>query len=298
VKESIVQALVYYDIFTYPLTAEEIHQKINVNAQLEDTVAELAKLQQGGFIFCFEGLYTLRNDIGIVERRRTGNEKAKVLLEKAYQRAKFICLFPFFRGIMISGSLSKNFADEKSDLDFFIITQPKRLWIARTIFDTYRKFFVKKKNYKDYCLNYFISCDRLTIEEQNLFTATELSTLKPVWGISHYQNLIKSNEWINGYFPNLAISIDNPVLPEIDLSKKNRVEKVIDFLFANQIESVLMKMRLAWLKFKHQRKFATADFEIAFKSKAYVSKVHDKHGQKRILGLYEEKIAVMASKLV
>jgi predicted nucleotidyltransferase len=47
-------------------------------------------------------------------------------IKKAKAVAKFLSWFPYIRGIAISGSLSKNFADENSDLDFFIITAANR----------------------------------------------------------------------------------------------------------------------------------------------------------------------------
>jgi hypothetical protein len=298
VKDKILRTLAYYDVFAYPLKAMEIHQHLSVASDLPKVSTALEQLQQEGLVFKFEDLYTLRNNPALTIKRKVGNELAKELLQKAYQKASFIAQFPFIRGICISGSLSKNYADEKSDLDFFIITHPKRLWIARTIFDFYRKFFVRKKFYKNYCLNYFISFDQLTIEEQNIFTATELATLKPVWGIHHYENLMKSNDWIFSYFPNLILK---KATESFSFKKepllKRVVESIINFFLADFVDSVVMKIRFAWFKMRYQRNFSKADFEVAFKSKTHVSKAHMQNGQQKILALFEQNVNVLSTQL-
>ena len=91
--------------------------------------------------------------------------------------------------------------DEKSDLDFFIITAPKRLWIARTLLVMYKRFFLFN-SHKYFCVNYFVDEDHLEIEEKNLFTATELATVIPLYGQVHYTNLLKANPWLKRFFPN------------------------------------------------------------------------------------------------
>jgi hypothetical protein len=97
--------------------------------------------------------------------------------------------FPFVRGIGISGSLSKNYADEDADIDFFIITSRNHLWIARTFLHGLKKlsFLVGKQDW--YCMNYFIDEEALVIAEKNIFTATEVVTLKPVCGEKRDYNL-------------------------------------------------------------------------------------------------------------
>ena len=259
---------------------------------------ELTRLKIDNLVFQFQDFFSVKNNKTLLDRRLKGNKEAEWQLPLALKKARFISSFPFFRGIMISGSLSKNYMDEKSDLDFFIITEPGRLWIARTIFDFYRKLFIRKKYYRNYCLNYFISSDRLTIEEQNIFTATELATIKPTIGLIYYQNLMKENSWISNYFPNLIASVNQSALPALDSLTKKSLEKIINFFFVDQLDKVIMQIRLAWFKKKHSHNFTKADFEIAFKSKKYVSKAHSTNGQAKILSLYEKSIISEIKNLV
>jgi hypothetical protein len=215
-------------------------------------------------------------------------KKRKYFLSKAHQKAKFISRFPFIRGIAISGSLSKNYADEKSDLDFFITTHPKRLWIARTVFILVRRMLVAKKNFKNYCLNYFIAEDMLTLDERNLFTATELTTLIPVFGFDQYQNLIKANEWLNKFLPNhetLNLSDERPQ----SSWQKRIMEKLLDF-GGDRLDNFLMNLTLNKMKRRHITKYTKEDFALAFKTKQHVSKIHLGNNQKRILNLYHQRL--------
>jgi len=83
--------------------------------------------------------YCLFNNYALAERRKKGNDAAAKLLKKADKAANFIAAFPFVKGVAISGSLSKKFADEDADIDFFIITAANRLWLARTFLHLFLK---------------------------------------------------------------------------------------------------------------------------------------------------------------
>jgi predicted nucleotidyltransferase len=52
------------------------------------------------------------------ERRIKGNRNAEQILNTAYKISRILYQFPYVRGIGISGSLSKNFADKNADIDF------------------------------------------------------------------------------------------------------------------------------------------------------------------------------------
>jgi len=285
IGESILRCLLYFDIFNYPLTKSEINNFIGCKVDDSTLKKDLAELVKNKLIFEQNIFYSLQNSNELIYRRLKGNEEAVRLMPLALEKAKFIYSFPFIRGIMISGSLSKNYMDEKSDLDFFIITEKNRLWIARTIFDVYRKFFIKKKDLKHYCTNYHISLERLIIDEENIFTATELCTLIPVVGKNHYHQLLDSNPWISEFFPNYKM---NPVsLSETeDPLIKRFIEFIINHAFPNQMDLLLQWLRVSWIKLKFQRKYSKTDFKVAFKSKSYVSKVHSTNGQRKILTAY------------
>ena len=126
-EQSIVKALAYFDIFNYPLTQEEIYNFLDQSVEMEVVMATLFQLVEEKRIFRLGSFYSLQPDPALRTRRTAGNHKAEILLKKAYRVGGFLYQFPFVRGIGISGSLSKNFADQQTDIDFFIITRTNRL---------------------------------------------------------------------------------------------------------------------------------------------------------------------------
>src|SRR5262245_47482525 len=131
-KESIIKALAWFDIFHYPLTLEEMRQFMDHKPAGNSFTEALQALIDEGAVYHFHDLNLLQNNSLLVHRRRQGNIRAAKLLQRALKIGRFLQQFPYVRAIGISGSLSKNFASEKADIDFFIITHPRRLWIART----------------------------------------------------------------------------------------------------------------------------------------------------------------------
>src|SRR6478736_270632 len=201
-SQSILKVLLYYDIFHYPLTSPEVFQYMSTNhVTLKDVQHTLDELSIQGYISKCENFYSIRNSREIIDRRIKGNNEAQKWIHLAKKQARLIHSFPFVKAVMISGSLSKNYMDEKSDLDFFVITAPQRLWIARTLLVVYKRLMLSN-SHKHFCVNYFIDSSHLEIEEKNIFTATELATLIPFCGYSYYRKLFSDNQWLNSFFPN------------------------------------------------------------------------------------------------
>jgi hypothetical protein len=198
---SILKVLAYFDIFQYPLTKDEIKQFLDKPVADHALERLLKDLIADGFIFLHHQFYSLHDNPLLACRRIKGNAEAERLLSKAYRIGRFLYRFPFVRGIGISGSLSKNFADEKTDIDFFIITQANRLWIARTLMHLFKKltFLAGRQHY--YCMNYYIDEEALLVHEKNIFTAIEIKTLLPVSGGQAFGQFFAANQWTHHWLP-------------------------------------------------------------------------------------------------
>ncbi|MEQ9414668.1 MAG: hypothetical protein RIF39_12605, partial [Cyclobacteriaceae bacterium] len=206
----------------------------------------------------------------------------------AHKQAALIQKFPFVKSVMASGSLSKGYMDDTCDLDFFIITQPKRLWIARTLLVLYKRIFLAN-SHKYFCVNYFIDENSLEIEEKNLYTAIELSTLIPLTGLDYHEKLMQANQWTVNYLPNSnnteAIGIGNSPYSPV----KKTLEGIINIIFPQSMNSFLMKLTLSRWKKLYAEKYERDDFQIAFKTKPNVSKNHPNYYQKKVMDRYHEK---------
>ena len=289
-KVHVLKTLLYYDIFNYPLKSKEVFHFLGTNSITEDHVRKtLDNLTNEVLIYRFGNLYSLHPDQSNIERRVKGNSEAEKYLVVAHKKAKLISKFPFVRGVFASGSLSKGYMDEKSDIDFFIITTPGRLWIARTLLVLYKRLFLGGSR-KHFCVNYFVDEDHLEIEEKNLFTATELATLIPLYGSEQYSRLIECNDWLKGFFPNyVSRSIENVPTSTVSALKK-KLEALISTCFATNIESYFKRLTMRRWKKIFESQYSKADFDIAFKSKSYASKHHPQHFQRKVMEIYDEKL--------
>jgi hypothetical protein len=288
-EEHIVSTLVYFDIFHYPLKSHEVFKFLRTSQESEQRVKEcLNDLAKRRRIFLHGDLYSLHADERNCQRRIKGNAEAKKWIKVAEEKAHFIGQFPFVRGVMASGSISKGYMDEKSDLDFFIVTAPGRLWIARTLLVLYKRIFLRNCH-KEFCVNYFVDSNHLEIEEKNIFTATELATLIPLYNESAYGSVIASNGWVVNVFPNYPFVPAFPRSPKTAFVK--RLLEIVIYPFTNVLDKFFMRISLRrWMKL-YGKSYSKEDFDIAFKTKRYVSKNHPNFYQKKVVEQFRCKLA-------
>ncbi len=287
--KSILKTLAYHDIFSYPLTSEEIFNCSDTNSNSKETVfEELYMLVSKGIVYNNNGFFYVNHNHHIIPRRIEGNKRAIKKMKTAKLFSKFISHFPYVRGVLLSGSISKGYMDEKADIDYFIITAPNRLWIARILLVFFKKLFLLN-SYKFFCINYFISTENLEIEEKNIYTAIELATLIPTCGADVYHALYDSNQWIKQYVPNYP-KRDVSNVPE---SRRKITHKIIETLLNNQLgdyfDNKVMKL---FIKYDEKR-YGTLDeetFKLAFKTRKNISKHHPNYFQKRVLESLREKL--------
>ena len=202
IRKHILRSLAYFDLFQYPLTLSEIYLFLGVRCNQSDVHSHLNDMLNDHLIYQFDGFYSLRDEVKLIERRKKGNQKAEQMIVSARIVGRILARFPFVKGIAISGSLSKHFADDESDIDLFIITSSNRLWIARTLMHIMKKLSYLFRKQHWFCMNYYIDEEQLIIEEKNLYTATEIVTLIPLYHDGIFDKFYKDNVWANKYFPN------------------------------------------------------------------------------------------------
>lgn len=241
INTGILKCLAYFDLFGYPLTREDIALYIGVRCGSQTIEKSLDELTARRTIYKLKEYYSLRDDERMVSRREAGYEHAMELIVIAETVGHYLIKFPFVRGIAISGSVSKRCADEQADIDFFIITAPNRLWIARSFLHFLKKlsFLFNKQDY--FCMNYFIDQNNLEITEKNLFTAIETTTLIPIQGDVVFDEFFSRNNWLTRYLPNnlMRVSTAKPLKRSV---LKNALEFLLNGRFGNLLDNMLMRI--------------------------------------------------------
>jgi len=278
-KDSEVITLIrYFHIFRHPLKLEELTKYSCGPQQVSQLEAYLQELVSAGIICKRGDFFSLDGNEEHIKKRLNGETRAALLLPKAAKVARFLSYFPFVKFVGISGSLSKGYADEHTDFDFFIITANNTLWICRTLLHVVKKlsFLIGRQHW--FCMNYFMDEQHLEIEEQNIFTRIELSTLIPVYNQKLYRLLLLKNRANLPNLPNMNIYFE-----QSDYEAAGRKPAVRNKLW-RPVNLILMtltdrKWRGKWKK----KEYPMEDYPLAFKTTPYISKNHPKNYQKNIL---------------
>ncbi|MCU7548980.1 hypothetical protein OCK74_07620 [Chitinophagaceae bacterium LB-8] len=283
-------------MFDYPLTEEEIFLFLPNKYPITSVKTSIEALELKNCIYQFDEFYSIQNKANLSRRRKAGNDKAKKLLKTAHKIAHFLSYFPFVRGIGISGSLSKNFADDQSDIDLFIITASNRLWLARTMMHCFKKltFLLHKQHF--FCMNYYIDEEMLQIREKNIYTAIEVVTLLPLYGITVFANFYKSNTWSSVYLPNQFISttcIQETPLPLF----KRTIEFMFNHVVGNYLDNLFMKITTRrWHKKTQQRKLNNRGIVMSMDAGKKYAKPNPMVFQTQLLEIYKKRLLSIMNK--
>lgn len=213
-------ALCYADIFSYPLTREELNRwQINLSPTKKIAVEE-----KNGWYF-LKGRKSL---VSLRQKRKKISEKKMLFAQKVSRYLQFL---PGIKMIALTGALAMQNSDDQDDIDFLIITSRHRVWLVRffctvllEIFGLRRKPGAKKFAGK-ICLNMYLDENHLGLpkKERNLYTAHEILQTKSLINKNQtHERYLRVNSWVKKYLPNAFPKIGRiPKLP-------NTPSKIID----------------------------------------------------------------------
>jgi hypothetical protein len=297
INKDILATLTYFNMFDYPLRKREIFSFLSHCDNFTEFDHALEILVQDSAIFKLGDFYSLQNNNSIAERRYKGNEKAALMLKKAEKAARIIAYFPFVKGIAVSGSLSKYFADENADIDFFIITVANRLWIARTMLHIFKKFTFLLNMQDFFCMNYFIDEAEPGIVEKNVYTAMEIVTILPLRGRKIFDHFYEVNDWTRIFFPNKHI--DTSSTKNIKRTWLKYIsEKMLNNRFGDSLDNFLMKFTAKrWATKTQLKKKNSKGYLMSMYTDKHYSKPNPEHFQKKLLQKSDNGVAEVYKRL-
>jgi len=292
VQDEILKTLLYYDIWRHPLTARELFRFLPVNSvsfeefarQLHPSLRRPEVSETRGYFY----LSTHGPEIVIERERRAAH--ARWLWRRARISMHLIRRFPFVRAVFVSGDLSKNSTTPDSDVDFFILTEPNRLWIARTLLILFKKVFLLNSK-KYFCLNYFAATSSLALDEQSLYVATEVATVKPLYNSELFTRYLEANRWIQRYFPNFALEAAE--LPEV-CNRHSVVQRILETLLRPFPLDRIDRALLAMMERVWRRRYPELDEPTRssiYRSTPTESRAYAGNFQEKILTLYRQRCA-------
>jgi hypothetical protein len=282
IRKSIVKTILYFDIFRFPITLEEIRFYLT---EANDPDTELQKLVSDGVILQ-QGIYFgLGNIAENVLRRESGAERAKNSMKVAQKMTRRLTWIPFVRCVGISGSLSKGYMDSDSDIDFFIIVQENRLWIVRAIFSFVFKWVGLLGQENIFCPNYVLVDNKLKVPDQSLYTAIEIHSLIPMYNQSLYETFVSENNWAGKTLPNARLKTS--FLPK---EKSHRLSVLWNSSFFSYLDDLFFSIfqKHYQKKFNQVSKLDAGSQEIRFVKNEF--RMHESGHRGKILDQFNQKI--------
>lgn len=281
-RNEITEKLAYFGVFNHPLRAEEIQNVLHNYYALTHVNAALAEMTTLNLCFENNGYYSMHKGVADEARLRMAKEQnALYFYKKLPVYARLIAAFPYVRGVAVSGSLSKGVIHEEGDIDYFIITAHNRLWVTRMMLILFKKIALFNSR-RFFCVNYFVSEKHLEIPDKNLFTATEIVTLLPVYNPQAVAAFRAANPWVKmhyGHFEQpIAIAAQNIRFGFL----KHFGEWVLNTKIGDWLDVLSMHITVwRWhVKFKT---FSRSKFDLALRSTRHVSKHHPRDFQSVVL---------------
>jgi len=227
-EEAILATLSFFGILDIPLTEEKIWQNLyKIPASKETVRQDLNRLIERNIVYVAEtfrfpqngGLKTSATYFSLkpIDEIKLLANQAEI--EKRWERINkyywLLSLVPFIEQLSVINSLALGNATAESDIDFFVVTKPRRLYFVRTliilIFRTFGIYKTKNKIKDQFCFGFYVTIDGLDlsgalIPGEDPHFAFWFASFVPLFGKRQYERLVAKNRWIYDYCPNFLPS--------------------------------------------------------------------------------------------
>ena len=209
IKSAVLATLSYFDLFSYPLSEEEVFFWLPAKAGRQEVKKALEELRKAGKISVKDGFYFFPQK-NSVEQRKKQESEAVGKIKKAQKAARLLGLLPGILLVGLTGNLAMKAAKKEDDIDFLIITRSGWLWRSRFLAIVLLELlgWRRRPNQKEardkICLNLFLEEGHLALkkERHDLYTAHEILQMKPlVDKADAYQRFLQANFWAASFLP-------------------------------------------------------------------------------------------------
>ena len=237
-KEAIVKTIAFFDLFDYPLTRQEIWKYANTPKDANGRQRTLMEIQQildsgelNNIVEQKNGFYFLSGRENIIKTRMAKYNYTDKKIKRALRVAKLFKFIPWIKMIAVGNIIGSHNLKKKSDIDFFIITEPGRIWITRFFCAGLMELLGLRPEEGDeqdkICLSFFISEEAMDLQRlmlngskdtrcpighrvscaQDIYFIYWLAGLIPIYDKDNiYEKFIKANSWLKEYLPNWQTS--------------------------------------------------------------------------------------------
>jgi predicted nucleotidyltransferase len=209
--QALLAALCYFDLFSYPLTVEELRRyrfggpiATPSAAEVEAALAALPVERSGGFFF-------LPGHGGHVAERQRRYRLAEPKFRLARRFVRVLSLLPSVRLAAVCNSLAMSNAHEESDIDLFVVVRPGSIWTTRFLAAGFLDILGMRPDARTeadrICLSFLVTeealdLSRLAIRPSDPYLHYWVATLVPLFdegGV--FETFIRANAWVGETLP-------------------------------------------------------------------------------------------------
>jgi hypothetical protein len=226
---AIARSVIYASLFDYPLTVEQLHRTL---IESDQTPSEILAVYDGSeplhrIIDYRDGFFfPIGRDDLIVERRRR-EARSRRFLTQHHLLLRLICALPFTRLVALSGSIAHLNMDADGDLDLFIVTRGRRVWTVVLAVLVLAKLLRRRRVV---CANFVLADTRLSLDQQDLFTANQVVHLLPIDGHHMFDALLAANPFVARFYPNGAAPRPQTPLPLPAMPVLHAIKTCLEFV--------------------------------------------------------------------
>lgn len=284
-ESAVIDAINYFGIFHYAPTAKEIHRFSTVSAEIAQVRLLLDKLLSrrvinevmvnGKVHYCIPGR-------GITQKKLEHKELfTSIKLSGVSRFIHMLAQTPWVRFVGLSGSLAMSNAKQKDDVDLFIITAQKRIWLGRLTSVLFSEIvgLRRRRNATNVdgrvCLNMFFDESSMTMPEdkRSLYVAHEVLQMHPLPPYTRetlaYRRFIQSNMWVYELFPNAHVKgVTAKMYPNLYQSRTTYI--------GNFLERVARAIQIFFIR-RHQTVERVSDTQLWFFPEDFEQRVSSRY---------------------
>jgi hypothetical protein len=204
IEAAILRTVLYADLFHFPLSVREIHHFLIHDEpveleQITRTLSESTTLQH--HIHCVDDYVVYGAQDELIALRQMRETASEHLWPSALRYGEWLARLPFVRMVALTGALAmRNAADHDDDLDYILVTAPRRVWLARAFSIVLVR--LARLRGMEICPNYVLAETALAQDRRDIFMAHEIAQMVPLFGHKLYDQFRTANAWVSGQLPN------------------------------------------------------------------------------------------------
>ncbi len=247
-SDAIVATVAYADVFDMPISVSRTHRfLVGHAAGASEVVERVGVLVANGTLGRRDDLLYLPERGEVLDVHDERSARAETMWAAAQKWGARIGRLPFVNMVAVTGGLAVDSVADHDDIDFFIITEPRRLWLTRLLIVGLVKW--AERDDIELCPNYLVSERALDFDDRALYVARELAQMVPIVDAQRCRDLRKRNEWMFEFLPNATVEGDESRVVEIDASPLTKAAAtVLSLSIFDRVENNEMNRKIERLR--------------------------------------------------